>query len=55
VLRVLEMHVMDKMLLFRAHGNLILSDACFGMVMWNGSYWYSTFGIPLKCLAYVRY
>jgi len=31
--RVLEMHVMDKMVLFGACGNLILSDACFGVVV----------------------
>jgi hypothetical protein len=27
------MHVMDKVILFGACGNLILSDVCFGMVI----------------------
>jgi hypothetical protein len=31
--RVWEMQLMDKMILFRACGNLILSDACFWMVI----------------------
>jgi hypothetical protein len=31
--RVRETHIMDKMILCGAYGNLILNDACFGMVV----------------------
>jgi len=45
------MHVMDKMMLFGACGNLILNDVCFGMVIVRqlllvGTVLYCTFGIP---------
>jgi hypothetical protein len=49
---------MDKMILFGALVNLILSDACFGMVVVRqlllvGTVLYIC--VPLKCLAYVRH